>query len=116
MIHEYSAKTSCGSTACPGPRARWPPALEEADQAAKALFGKGTRPSWSRRSIHAGGRGKAVLKVTKPSEDADAASKAILGMQLVTPPDRARGARKSSGADCEAGFGHRPRALPRPGA
>jgi succinyl-CoA synthetase beta subunit len=35
--------------------------------------------------IHAGGRGKGGgVKVTKTIEDADAAAKAILGMQLVT--------------------------------
>ena len=65
--------------------ARWPPRQEEADTAAKALFGKGNAAVVVKAQIHAGGRGKGGgVKVTKTLEDADAAAKAILGMQLVT--------------------------------
>jgi succinyl-CoA synthetase beta subunit len=59
--------------------------LEEADKAAKSLFGKGNAAVVVKAQIHAGGRGKGGgVKVTKTIEDANAAAKAILGMQLVT--------------------------------
>jgi succinyl-CoA synthetase beta subunit len=84
-IHEYQAKDILRKYGVPVPEGEMATTLEEADQAAKALFGKGNKAVVVKAQIHAGGRGKGGgVKVTKSIEDADAASKAILGMQLVT--------------------------------
>jgi succinyl-CoA synthetase beta subunit len=59
--------------------------LEQADTAAKALFSAGNAVVVVKAQIHAGGRGKGGgVKLAKTIEDADAASKAILGMTLIT--------------------------------
>jgi succinyl-CoA synthetase beta subunit len=59
--------------------------LEQADTAAKALFDAGTKVVVVKAQIHAGGRGKGGgVKVTKSLDAANDASKAILGMQLIT--------------------------------
>ena len=84
-IHEYQAKDILRKYGVPVPEGEMATTLEEADKAAKALFGKGNKAVVVKAQIHAGGRGKGGgVKVTKSIEDADAASKAILGMQLVT--------------------------------
>ncbi|HWB33290.1 MAG TPA: ADP-forming succinate--CoA ligase subunit beta [Acidobacteriaceae bacterium] len=84
-IHEYQAKEILRKYGVPVPDGEMATTLEEADTAAKALFGKGNKAVVVKAQIHAGGRGKGGgVKVTKSIEDADAASKAILGMQLVT--------------------------------
>jgi len=84
-IHEYQAKDILRKYGVPVPEGEMATTLEEADQAAKSLFGKGNKAVVVKAQIHAGGRGKGGgVKVTKTIEDADAASKAILGMQLVT--------------------------------
>jgi succinyl-CoA synthetase beta subunit len=84
-IHEYQAKEILRKYGVPVPDGEMAITLEEADKAAKALFGKGNKAVVVKAQIHAGGRGKGGgVKVTKSIEDADAASKAILGMQLVT--------------------------------
>jgi succinyl-CoA synthetase beta subunit len=84
-IHEYQAKDILRKYGVPVPEGEMATTIEEADSAAKALFGKGNKAVVVKAQIHAGGRGKGGgVKVTKSIEDADAASKAILGMQLVT--------------------------------
>jgi succinyl-CoA synthetase beta subunit len=84
-IHEYQAKDILRKYGVPVPEGEMATTLEEADKAAKTLFGKGNVAVVVKAQIHAGGRGKGGgVKVTKTIEDADAAAKAILGMQLVT--------------------------------
>ncbi len=84
-IHEYQAKEILRKYGVPVPEGEMATTLEEADTAAKTLFGKGNVAVVVKAQIHAGGRGKGGgVKVVKSIEDADAASKAILGMQLVT--------------------------------
>jgi succinyl-CoA synthetase beta subunit len=84
-IHEYQAKEILRKYGVPVPNGEMATTLEEADTAAKSLFGKGNAAVVVKAQIHAGGRGKGGgVKVTKTIEDANAAAKAILGMQLVT--------------------------------
>jgi len=84
-IHEYQAKEILRKYGVPVPEGEMVTTLEEADKAAKQLFSAGNAVVVIKAQIHAGGRGKGGgVKVTKTIEDANAASKAILGMQLVT--------------------------------
>ena len=84
-IHEYQAKEILRRAHVPVPNGEMVTTLEEADTAAKALFSAGNAAVVVKAQIHAGGRGKGGgVKVAKSLEDAAAASKAILGMQLVT--------------------------------
>src|SRR5450756_2411337 len=84
-IHEYQAKEILRKYAVPVPGGEMATTLEEADTAAKALFGAGNAVVVVKAQIHAGGRGKGGgVKVVKTLEAANEASKAILGMQLVT--------------------------------
>ena len=84
-IHEYQAKEILRKYNVPVPGGEMASTLEEADSAAKALFDAGNAVVVVKAQIHAGGRGKGGgVKVVKSLADATAASKAILGMQLVT--------------------------------
>jgi succinyl-CoA synthetase beta subunit len=84
-IHEYQAKEILRKYGVPVPEGEMVSTIEEADRAAKDLFNSGQKVVVVKAQIHAGGRGKGGgVKVVKTIEDADAASKAILGMQLVT--------------------------------
>ena len=84
-IHEYQAKEILRKYGVPVPEGEMVSTIEEADRAAKDLFNSGQKVVVVKAQIHAGGRGKGGgVKVVKSIEDADAASKAILGMQLVT--------------------------------
>jgi len=84
-IHEYQAKEILRKYGVPVPAGEMAITFEEADQAAKALFSAGNAVVVIKAQIHAGGRGKGGgVKLAKTIEDADAASKAILGMQLIT--------------------------------
>ncbi len=84
-IHEYQAKEILRKAGVPVPNGEMVTTLEEADTAAKALFSAGNAAVVVKAQIHAGGRGKGGgVKVAKSLEDAATASKAILGMQLVT--------------------------------
>jgi succinyl-CoA synthetase beta subunit len=84
-IHEYQAKEILRRYGVPVPDGEMATTLEEADKEAKALFSKGNAAVVVKAQIHAGGRGKGGgVKVAKTIADADAAAKAILGMQLVT--------------------------------
>ena len=84
-IHEYQAKEILRKYNVPVPAGEMATTLEQADTAAKALFGAGNKAVVVKAQIHAGGRGKGGgVKVVKTLEDAQAAAKAILGMQLIT--------------------------------
>jgi len=84
-IHEYQAKEILRKYSVPVPGGEMVQTLEEADRAAKDLFAKGNAVVVVKAQIHAGGRGKGGgVKVVKSLDDASKASKAILGMQLVT--------------------------------
>ncbi|MES2392266.1 MAG: ADP-forming succinate--CoA ligase subunit beta [Acidobacteriota bacterium] len=84
-IHEYQAKEILRRYGVPVPAGEMAVTLEEADTAAKQLFSAGNAVVVVKAQIHAGGRGKGGgVKLARNIEDADAASKAILGMQLVT--------------------------------
>jgi hypothetical protein len=84
-IHEYQAKEILRRYGVPVPDGAMATTVEEAETAAKTLFSKGNLAVVVKAQIHAGGRGKGGgVKVTKTIEDANAAAKAILGMQLVT--------------------------------
>src|SRR6202046_1321829 len=78
-------KISCASTASPCPRERWSRPSKRQTARPKTPCNRGKPVVVVKAQIHAGGRGKGGgVKVVKTIEDADAASKAILGMQLVT--------------------------------
>jgi len=84
-IHEYQAKEILRKHGVPVPAGEMATTLEEADTAAKQLFSAGNAVVVVKAQIHAGGRGKGGgVKLARTIEEADAASKAILGMQLVT--------------------------------
>jgi succinyl-CoA synthetase beta subunit len=91
-IHEYQAKEILRKYGVTVPNGEMATTLEQADQAAKALFSAGNKVVVVKAQIHAGGRGKGGgVKLAKTIEEADAASKAILGMQLVTHQTGAEG-------------------------
>jgi len=84
-IHEYQAKEILRKYSVPVPEGEMVTTLEDADRAAKQLFSAGNPVVVVKAQIHAGGRGKGGgVKVTKNIDDANAAARAILGMQLVT--------------------------------
>jgi succinyl-CoA synthetase beta subunit len=84
-IHEYQAKEILRRYGVPVPSGEMATTLEEADVAAKSLFSAGNPVVVIKAQIHAGGRGKGGgVKLAKSIDDANTASKAILGMQLVT--------------------------------
>ncbi|WP_263419626.1 ADP-forming succinate--CoA ligase subunit beta [Terriglobus albidus] len=84
-IHEYQAKEILRKYGVTVPAGEMATTLEEADKAAKQLFSNGAPAVVVKAQIHAGGRGKGGgVKVAKTIDDANTASKAILGMQLVT--------------------------------
>ena len=80
-IHEYQAKQILGEYGIPVPRGRAASTPEEAREVAEALHGK----TVVKAQIHAGGRGKGGgIKPAASPDEAFAAARAILGMQLVT--------------------------------
>jgi succinyl-CoA synthetase beta subunit len=84
-IHEYQAKEILRKYNVPVPAGEMATTLEEADVAAKQLFSAGNAVVVVKAQIHAGGRGKGGgVKLARTIEEADAASKAILGMTLIT--------------------------------
>ena len=84
-IHEYQAKEILRKYGVPVPEGEMVTTLEDADRAAKQLFSAGNPVVVVKAQIHAGGRGKGGgVKVTKSLDAANEASKAILGMQLIT--------------------------------
>ena len=91
-IHEYQAKEILRKYGVPVPAGEMATTLEEADTAAKQLFSAGNAVVVVKAQIHAGGRGKGGgVKLAKTIDLANEASKAILGMQLVTHQTGAAG-------------------------
>ncbi len=84
-IHEYQAKTILANYGVPVPRGEVANTLPEAAEAARTLLANGASGVVVKAQIHAGGRGKGGgVKVVRDLASAEIASKAILGMQLVT--------------------------------
>src|SRR6266702_7719129 len=84
-IHEYQAKTILAKYGVPVPRGEVANTLPEAADAARLLLSSGATGVVVKAQIHAGGRGKGGgVKVVRDLAAAEQASKAILGMQLVT--------------------------------
>jgi succinyl-CoA synthetase beta subunit len=84
-IHEYQAKEILRKYGVTVPSGEMALTLEEAETAAHQLFSAGNAVVVVKAQIHAGGRGKGGgVKLAKTLDEAKAASKAILGMQLVT--------------------------------
>jgi succinyl-CoA synthetase beta subunit len=84
-IHEYQAKTILAKYGVPVPRGEVANLLPEAAEAARTLLANGASGVVVKAQIHAGGRGKGGgVKVVRDLVAAEAAAKAILGMQLVT--------------------------------
>jgi succinyl-CoA synthetase beta subunit len=80
-IHEYQAKQLLRKYGIPVPRGRAASTPDEAREAAETLHGK----TVVKAQIHAGGRGKGGgIKPAASPDEAFAAARAILGMQLVT--------------------------------
>ncbi|MEK7827419.1 MAG: ATP-grasp domain-containing protein, partial [Thermodesulfobacteriota bacterium] len=80
-IHEYQAKQILREYGIPVPRGRAASTPDEAREAAEALHGK----TVVKAQIHAGGRGKGGgIKPAAAPDEAYAAARSILGMQLVT--------------------------------
>jgi succinyl-CoA synthetase beta subunit len=84
-IHEYQAKEILRKYGVAVPNGEMAISIEEADTAAKQLFSAGHAVVVIKAQIHAGGRGLGGgVKLTRTLDEAATASKAILGMQLVT--------------------------------
>ncbi len=84
-IHEYQAKGILKRYGVAVPRGQMATTQEEAEAAAKDLFGAGATGVVVKAQIHAGGRGKGGgVKVAKSVEEAGAIAAKILGMKLVT--------------------------------
>jgi succinyl-CoA synthetase beta subunit len=80
-IHEYQAKELLRGYGVPVPRGKTAETPEEARKAAEEIQGK----TVVKAQIHAGGRGKGGgVKPAASPDEAFAAARAILGMQLVT--------------------------------
>ncbi len=84
-IHEYQAKTILARYGVAVPQGEMATTLDEAATATNDLFHAGATGVVVKAQIHAGGRGKGGgVKVAKSLDAAAEASKAILGMQLIT--------------------------------
>ncbi len=84
-IHEYQAKTILSKYGVAVPRGEMALTREEAEAAAKRLFGEGASGVVVKAQIHAGGRGKGGgVKVARTLDEANKWADKILGMNLVT--------------------------------
>jgi len=84
-IHEYQAKGILKKCGVAVPRGEMAQSREEAEAAAKNLFGAGAAGVVIKAQIHAGGRGKGGgVKIAKSVEEAGELAAKILGMTLVT--------------------------------
>src|SRR5436309_11448480 len=84
-IHEYQAKGILRKYGVAVPRGEMAQSREEAEAAAKNLFGAGAAGVVIKAQIHAGGRGKGGgVKIAKSVEEAGELASKILGMTLVT--------------------------------
>jgi len=84
-IHEYQGKEILKKFGVTVPRGTMAQTREEAEAAAKDLFGAGATGVVVKAQIHAGGRGKGGgVKIAKSVEEASELAGKILGMTLVT--------------------------------
>jgi succinyl-CoA synthetase beta subunit len=84
-IHEYQAKAILKKYGVAVPRGEMAESREEAEAAAKNLFGAGATGVVVKAQIHAGGRGKGGgVKIAKSVEEAGEIGSKMLGMKLVT--------------------------------
>jgi succinyl-CoA synthetase beta subunit len=84
-IHEYQGKEILKKFGVTVPRGTMAQTREEAEVAAKDLFGAGATGVVVKAQIHAGGRGKGGgVKIAKSVEEATELAGKILGMTLVT--------------------------------
>src|SRR5437773_2753975 len=84
-IHEYQAKGILKRYGVAVPRGEMAESREEAEAAAKNLFGSGAAGVVVKAQIHAGGRGKGGgVKIAKSVDEAGELASRMLGMKLVT--------------------------------
>src|SRR6058998_2268252 len=84
-IHEYQAKGILKRYGVAVPRGEMAESREEAEAAAKNLFGSGATGVVVKAQIHAGGRGKGGgVKIAKSVDEAGEIASRMLGMKLVT--------------------------------
>jgi succinyl-CoA synthetase beta subunit len=84
-IHEYQAKAILKEYGVAVPRGETAETVEQADMAAKSLFGAGATGVVVKAQIHAGGRGKGGgVKIAKSVDEAKDFAGKMLGMTLVT--------------------------------
>jgi succinyl-CoA synthetase beta subunit len=84
-IHEYQAKAILKKYGVAVPRGETAETVEQADMAAKSLFGAGATGVVVKAQIHAGGRGKGGgVKIAKSVDEAKDFAGKMLGMTLVT--------------------------------
>ncbi len=84
-IHEYQGKEILKKFGVTVPRGTMAQTREEAEAAARDLFGAGATGVVVKAQIHAGGRGKGGgVKIAKSVEEATELASKILGMTLVT--------------------------------
>src|SRR5438132_14304585 len=84
-IHEYQAKGILKRYGVAVPRGEMAESREEAEAAAKNLFGSGAAGVVVKAQIHAGGRGKGGgVKIAKSVDEAGDIAFGMLGMQVVT--------------------------------
>src|SRR5207244_11506034 len=83
--HEYQAKGILKRYGVAVPRGEMAEAREEAEAAAKNLFGSGAAGVVVKAQIHAGGRGEGGgVKIAKSVGEAGEIASRMLGMKLVT--------------------------------
>src|SRR5437762_299047 len=84
-IHEYQAKGILKKYGVTVPHGEMAESREEAEAAAKNLFGTGTSGAVVKAQIHAGGRGKGGgVKIAKSVDEVGEIAARMLGMKLVT--------------------------------
>src|SRR5205809_5204378 len=84
-IHEYQAKGILKRYGVAVPRGEMAESREEAEAAAKSLFGSGAAGVVVKAQIHAGGRGKGGgVKIAKSVSEVGELAARMLGMRLVT--------------------------------
>jgi succinyl-CoA synthetase beta subunit len=84
-IHEYQAKGILKKYGVAVPRGEMAESREEAEAAARNLFGAGATGVVVKAQIHAGGRGKGGgVKIAKSVDEAGEIASKMLGMKLVT--------------------------------
>jgi succinyl-CoA synthetase beta subunit len=84
-IHEYQAKAVLKKYGVAVPRGEMAETREEAEGAARNLFGAGANGVVVKAQIHAGGRGKGGgVKIAKSVDEAGELAAKMLGMKLIT--------------------------------